>query len=48
MAKARTPLSVAMAVMHYVDVPGYPDAHSPYSHAVVANGFVFVWFPPGL
>jgi len=24
------------------DVPGYPAAHSPYSHAVVANGFVFV------
>jgi enamine deaminase RidA (YjgF/YER057c/UK114 family) len=21
---------------------GYPAAHSPYSHAVVANGFVFV------
>jgi 2-iminobutanoate/2-iminopropanoate deaminase len=28
--------------IHYVDVPGYPAAHSPYSHAVVANGFVFV------
>ena len=25
-----------------VDVPGYPPSHSPYSHAVVANGFVFV------
>jgi 2-iminobutanoate/2-iminopropanoate deaminase len=24
------------------DVPGYPAPHSPYSHAVVANGFVFV------
>ena len=24
------------------DVPGYPPSHSPYSHAVVANGFVFV------
>ncbi len=23
-------------------VPGYPAPHSPYSHAVVANGFVFV------
>jgi len=22
--------------------PGYPAPHSPYSHAVVANGFVFV------
>ena len=28
--------------IQYVDVPGYPAAHSPYSHAVVANGFVFV------
>jgi 2-iminobutanoate/2-iminopropanoate deaminase len=28
--------------IHHVDVPGYPAAHSPYSHAVVANGFVFV------
>ena len=25
-----------------VDVPGYLPSHSPYSHAVVANGFVFV------
>jgi 2-iminobutanoate/2-iminopropanoate deaminase len=24
------------------EVPGYAAAHSPYSHAVVANGFVFV------
>jgi hypothetical protein len=31
-----------MPVIHHVDVPGYPAAHSPYSHAVVANGFVFV------
>jgi len=29
------------AILH-VDVPDYPAAHSPYSHAVVANGFVFV------
>ena len=28
--------------IHYVDVPGYPAAHSPFSHAVIANGFVFV------
>jgi hypothetical protein len=28
--------------IHHVDVPSYPAAHSPYSHAVVANGFVFV------
>jgi len=31
-----------MPAIHYIDVPGYPAAHSPYSHAVVANGFVFV------
>jgi 2-iminobutanoate/2-iminopropanoate deaminase len=31
-----------MIAIHYVEVPGYPAAHSPYSHAVVANGFVFV------
>jgi 2-iminobutanoate/2-iminopropanoate deaminase len=24
------------------NIPGYPAPHSPYSHAVVANGFVFV------
>jgi 2-iminobutanoate/2-iminopropanoate deaminase len=27
---------------YVTDVPGYAAAHSPYSHAVVANGFVFV------
>ena len=32
----------AKTPIHHVDVPGYPAAHSPYSHAVVANGFVFV------
>jgi 2-iminobutanoate/2-iminopropanoate deaminase len=31
-----------MSAISSVDVPGYPAAHSPYSHAVVANGFVFV------
>jgi 2-iminobutanoate/2-iminopropanoate deaminase len=31
-----------MTAIHHIDVPGYPAAHSPYSHAVVANGFVFV------
>ncbi len=31
-----------MTAIRYVDVPGYPAAHSPYSHAVIANGFVFV------
>src|SRR5712692_2350155 len=30
------------AIRHVDDVPGYPAPHSPYSHAVVANGFVFV------
>lgn len=28
--------------MHHVEVPGYPSPHSPYSHAVIANGLVFV------
>jgi 2-iminobutanoate/2-iminopropanoate deaminase len=28
--------------IRHVDVPSYPAAHSPYSHAVLANGFVFV------
>jgi 2-iminobutanoate/2-iminopropanoate deaminase len=31
-----------MPEIRHVDVPDYPAAHSPYSHAVVANGFVFV------
>lgn len=31
-----------MSTIRHVDVHGYPAAHSPYSHAVVANGFVFV------
>jgi 2-iminobutanoate/2-iminopropanoate deaminase len=34
--------AATMPAIHHVDVPGYPMAHSPYSHAVVANGFVFV------
>ena len=29
-------------IHHVVDIPDYPAPHSPYSHAVVANGFVFV------
>jgi 2-iminobutanoate/2-iminopropanoate deaminase len=29
-------------IKYVADVPAYPAAHSPYSHAVVANGFVFV------
>ncbi len=31
-----------MPAIRHVDVPNYPAPHSPYSHAVVANGFVFV------
>ena len=31
-----------MSEVQHVDVPGYPAPHSPYSHAVVANGFIFV------
>ena len=31
-----------MTTRHITNVPGYPAPHSPYSHAVVANGFVFV------
>jgi 2-iminobutanoate/2-iminopropanoate deaminase len=31
-----------MSNRHVTDIPGYPAPHSPYSHAVVANGFVFV------
>ena len=27
---------------HLDNIPGYPAPHSPYSHAVVANGLVFV------
>jgi 2-iminobutanoate/2-iminopropanoate deaminase len=31
-----------MTARHITEIPGYPAPHSPYSHAVVANGFVFV------
>jgi 2-iminobutanoate/2-iminopropanoate deaminase len=32
-----------MVTTRYItDIPDYPAPHSPYSHAVVANGFVFV------
>ena len=31
-----------MSEIKYVEVPGYPSAHSPYSHAVVAGGLIFV------
>jgi 2-iminobutanoate/2-iminopropanoate deaminase len=31
-----------MSAIRHVDVPGYPAPHSPYAHAVVDNGFVFV------
>jgi 2-iminobutanoate/2-iminopropanoate deaminase len=37
MVESETPDAI-----QYIDVPGYPAAHSPYSHAVIANGFVFV------
>ena len=32
----------SMTTIQHVAVPDYPAPHSPYSHAVVANGFVFV------
>ena len=31
-----------MTTRPITDIPGYAAPHSPYSHAVVANGFVFV------
>ena len=31
-----------MPTRYIKELPGYPAPHSPYSHAVVANGFVFV------
>lgn len=31
-----------MATRHINDVPGHPAPQSPFSHAVVANGLVFV------
>ena len=31
-----------MPEIKYIEVPDYPEAHSPYSHAVVANGYVSV------
>jgi 2-iminobutanoate/2-iminopropanoate deaminase len=31
-----------MSDIRHIHVPGYPAPHSPYSHAVVAGGFVFV------
>jgi 2-iminobutanoate/2-iminopropanoate deaminase len=36
------PPAVAVPGIRHVDAPGYPAPHSPYSHAVIANGFVFV------
>jgi 2-iminobutanoate/2-iminopropanoate deaminase len=32
---------IPRAIRH-VEIQGYPAPHSPYSHAVIANGFVFV------
>lgn len=31
-----------MPAVFLEEISGYPAPHSPYSHAVVANGFVFV------
>ena len=31
-----------MGTKYYSEIPGYATAHAPFSHAVVANGFVFV------
>src|ERR1700691_649332 len=31
-----------MNSIQQINVPNYPAPHSPYSHAVIANGFVFV------
>jgi len=42
MVAVETPLAVTKSAIRHIDVPGYPPAHSSYSHAVVANGFVFV------
>ena len=41
MTRAGNTPAVTPLVRH-VDIPDYPAPHSPYSHAVVANGFVFV------
>jgi 2-iminobutanoate/2-iminopropanoate deaminase len=42
MAGVESSPAAPMRAIHHVDVPSYPAAHSPYSHAVVANGRVFV------
>ena len=42
MTRAANTHPVTMPAIRHVDVPDYPVAHSPYTHAVVANGFVFV------
>jgi 2-iminobutanoate/2-iminopropanoate deaminase len=42
MAGVEKPPAAATPAIDRPDVPGYPAPHSPYSHAVVANGFVFV------
>jgi len=31
-----------MGTKYFSEIPGYATAHAPFSHAVVANGFVFV------
>ena len=42
MTRAETTHPVIIPAIRHVDVPDYPATHSPYTHAVVANGFVFV------
>src|SRR5262245_42250160 len=37
-----SPTNSTAAIRRLEAIPGYPAPHSPYSHAVVANGFVFV------
>jgi 2-iminobutanoate/2-iminopropanoate deaminase len=38
----KSPTTKTADVRHLDAMAGYPAPHSPYSHAVVANGFVFV------
>jgi len=42
LSRKRPRRSAMPTIRHVDDVLGYPAPHSPYSHAVVANGFVFV------
>ena len=38
MTRAETTDQCTMPVIHHVDVPDYPAAHSPYSHSAGAAG----------